>query len=55
MDKIAVVASHLSDIAKSALPLLDIVSPGLGTGLSCALNYYERQGQKKLRGIRDSA
>ena len=51
MDKFTVVVSNFSDIVKSALPLLDIVSSGLGTGLSCALNYYERQGQKSLEAF----
>lgn len=48
MSKIDVVVSNILDVAKSSLSLLDLVSPGLGTGLSCALSFYERQEQKNL-------
>ena len=42
------IGSIIEDVAKASLPALDVISPGLGMGLSCALNYYERQGQKNL-------
>lgn len=48
MNKVETILSNLTDIAKSSLPVLDYVSLGLGTGLSCALAYYERQGQRNL-------
>lgn len=48
MSNLDTITSNLLDVAKSSLPLLDLLSPGLGTGLSCALSYYERQGQKNL-------
>lgn len=45
MNKVETILSNLTDLAKPSLPVLDYVSLGLGTGLSCALAYYERQGQ----------
>ncbi len=38
----------IEDLAKSSLPVLDCISPGLGTGLSCAVSFYERQSQRNL-------
>ena len=48
MNKLGEIVSNFLDVAKSSLPVLDVVAPGLGTGLSCALNYYERRGQKNV-------
>ncbi len=48
MNKVEAILSNLTDLAKSSLPVLDCVSFGLSTGLSCALAYYERQGQRNL-------
>ena len=48
MSKKEVILSNIKDLVKSCLPALEIVSPGLGTGLSCALAYYERQEQRNI-------
>lgn len=48
MNKVETILSNLIDLGKSSLPVLDCVSYGVGTGLSCALAYYERQGQRNF-------
>ncbi len=48
MSKKEGILPNLKDITKSCLPVLDVVSAGLGTALSCALAYYEKQEQRNF-------